>query len=73
MAETLEQVKNRVSKKYLGKAGIHSVGLRRSQGTITVYYAPSAEEAQSQVLEKLSEEARPFKVLALQAEPAEFL
>jgi len=73
MAETLEQVKERVSKKYLGKAGIHSVGLRRSQDTITVYYAPSAEETQSQILEKLSEEARPFKVLKVQSESAEFL
>jgi hypothetical protein len=73
MAETLEQVKDRVSKKYLGKAGIHSVGLRRSQGTITVYYAPSAEGSQSQILEELSKEAHPFKVLVLETEPAEFL
>jgi hypothetical protein len=73
MAETLDQVKDRVSRKYLGKEGIHGVGLRRSSGAITIYFSPSQAESQQDLLDTITQEVRPFKVLVVQSKRPKFL
>jgi preprotein translocase subunit SecD len=76
MDETLESVKARISERYLGKAGIHAVGVRRSANAITVYVESTEdaqqEETQSRTLENLRREAVPFAVVKKEAVAAKF-
>ena len=72
MPETLEAVKDRISEHYLGKAGIHAVGVRRSANAITVYFQPSDDPAQQVTLESLRQEASPYGVIAKEAAEAKF-
>lgn len=76
MPETLESVKDRISKRYLGKAGIHAVGVRRSANAITVYVESISDaqqaETREQTLESLRKDASPYAVLTKHAVPAKF-
>jgi hypothetical protein len=76
MDEKLRSVKDRISERYLGKDGIHSVGLRRSANAITVYVAPTEdanqEELQERTLENLRRDAAPFAVVKKAATRADF-
>ena len=72
MADTLDAVRERISQKYLGKAGIHAVGLRRSSNAITVYLQPMPDQTQEQTLESLRQDASPFAVVTKDAVPAKF-
>jgi hypothetical protein len=72
MADTLEAVKDRISEHYLGKSGIHAVGVRRSANAITVYFKPSSDPAQQCTLEVLKREASPYKVITKEAAEANF-
>ncbi|MGD0013828.1 MAG: hypothetical protein ABSD56_05320 [Bryobacteraceae bacterium] len=76
MAETLESVRERISERYLGKAGIHAVGVRRSANAITVYIQSAVDaqqaETREQTLESLRKDASPYAVLTKHAVPAKF-
>jgi hypothetical protein len=72
MAETLEAVKDRISEQYLGKAGIHAVGIRRSANSITVYIQPTNDSTQQDTLESLRRDASPYGVVTRDAVPAKF-
>jgi hypothetical protein len=52
MMETLEEVKDRLKGGYLGKAGIHGLGISRAQGAIRVYISPGSGLDQTDVLEQ---------------------
>lgn len=73
MAETLEAVKDRISERYLGKSGIHAVGLRRSANAITVYIKPTSDPTQQRTLESLRQEASPYQVITKEAAEANFV
>jgi hypothetical protein len=70
MTETLESVKDRISNRYLGKAGIHAVGVRRSTNAIMVYVQPTGDATQQWALECLRKDASPYKVVTRDAVPA---
>lgn len=58
-----------VSRKYLGKAGIHAIGCRSSLNALCVYLAPGSAHEHREILRALEEEAAPFKVLVVEEEP----
>lgn len=73
MAETLDSVRERISDRYLGKAGIHAVGVHRSANALTVYIESGAEsEDAQQTLESLRKDAAPYTVVTKGAVPAKF-
>ena len=72
MSRDLEAVKTALSNRYLGKAGIHALGIRHSANAISVYVAPGSQERYRQVLDELKKEAQPFDVLFTEEEPAKF-
>lgn len=66
MAQSLEKVKNLLRKSYLGKAGIHAVGVSRAKQAIRVYVSPQAVPEQPDVLDQLRESAKPFPIIVVQ-------
>ncbi|HEU0015371.1 MAG TPA: hypothetical protein VFQ45_16905 [Longimicrobium sp.] len=68
MSRSLEDVKNSISGKYLGRAGIHGVGMRRSQGALMVYVHSSDSGEQARLLREIEAEALPYRVVAVEEE-----
>ncbi len=66
--ESLDEVRKRISRKYLGKAGIHGVGIRRKQQAICLYLSITADSRQKELLEKIQRETTPYKVLQIEEE-----
>jgi hypothetical protein len=69
VSDDLERVKTALSRRYLGKAGIHAFGVRPSANAISVYMAPGSREQYKQLLDELKKEAQPFEVLFTEEEP----
>lgn len=65
MPETLDEVKERLKRNYLGKAQIHGLGLSRKQQTIKVYASSGGDPEQTVVLEEIQKAAKPFKVIVI--------
>ncbi|HYN89201.1 MAG TPA: hypothetical protein VER55_11750 [Ardenticatenaceae bacterium] len=62
MPESIEEVKRRLRHAYLGKAGIHGLGISGAEKTIRVHVDPEVLPGQEQLLAQLLESARPFPV-----------
>ena len=69
VSDDLKTVKTLLSRRYLGKAGIHAMGMRPAANAISVYMAPGSGERYKQLLEDLKKEAEPFEVLFTEEEP----
>ena len=58
---SLDDTKQLLSKKYLGKEGIHGIGVSRSQNAIRVHMVPAADAAhaarQQGLIQQMKEEA----------------
>jgi hypothetical protein len=67
MAETIDEVKARLSRKYLGKFGVHGVGVSRSQNAIKLYVDQQTEIASSS-LKAIEKDAAPCKILVVKEE-----
>jgi hypothetical protein len=67
MAKTIDEVKEKVSRKYLGKFGVHGVGISRSQNAIKLYVNQGSEIAPSR-LKAIEQDASPCKVLIVKEE-----
>ena len=65
---TLEELKSLVSEKYLGKAGIHGVGIRRSKEAVTIYVHPEDSLDQKDLLDQIEKEIEPFNLLVVEEE-----
>jgi hypothetical protein len=69
MKETIEQVKKRVSRKYLEMPEVHGVGILRPQNAITLYVHFSNGGATEQLLKRAHQDAEPYEVVLTQDEP----
>jgi hypothetical protein len=65
--ESIGQAKARLSRKYLGKFGIHGMGLQRSKSTICVYIDPRTSADRQTLLKSIRKEAAPYAVEAVEA------
>ena len=70
MADRLEETKDKLDRQFLGRGGIHSVGLRRSKQAVTVYMSPDAPGDRDQTLNEVRKQAAPFEVIVIEDEPA---
>lgn len=66
MSDRLEETKRRLAARYLGRAGIHGFGLRRSQEAITMYFEPCPGGEQEDLFREIGREAAPFRLIPLQ-------
>ncbi len=60
--DTLEQVKRRLSERYLGVGGIHGLGLMHDGHTLRVYCNPGDSAERLSVLDRLKRDAKPLKL-----------
>ena len=62
MHESLDEVRKRLSRDYLGKAKIHGIGMSRTKNCIRVYVQIDGSEAQQALLTEIAQAATPFLV-----------
>ena len=62
MAETLDQAKVRLRRRYLGRGGIHGLATEPSENVIVVYFESRAGKQQQKMLRLLEQEAAPYRV-----------
>jgi hypothetical protein len=68
MSKSLDEMKKHLVRKYLGKAGIHGVGISRAQNAVRVYMQPESDDIQEALLKEIEKEAAPFKVLPVKSD-----
>ncbi len=65
MPQTLEQAKREVSARYIGRSGIHGVGIRRSANAIYVYVDTPGGEIAPGVWSEMTKVAFPYPVVKI--------
>lgn len=68
--DDIERVKSLVSQKYIGTAGIHSVGMRRAKSAVTLYVTPETRADRQAVIQKIEKEIAPLNLLVIEEERA---
>ncbi len=66
MSKSLNETKETLSRKYLGKGGIHGIGIRRSQNAICIYVNIEDSPGHDQLFDEIKNEAAPYQVLKIQ-------
>ena len=69
MSQTLEQTKEQIRSLFLGRAGIHGVGLSRKEKAIRLYVDPSHSADQAGTLEQVRKSAQPYEVIVVESVP----
>lgn len=67
--KSLDEVKRQLSRKHLGKGGIHGVGARPSEQAIMVYLSPGPDDEREKLREELEKEAAPYQVILVTDTP----
>lgn len=67
---SLETLKNKMRRKYLGEAGIHAIGMRRAQGALCLYVESETNPELQTLLGQIEKEISPYHVLAIKEEQA---
>lgn len=65
MSDELRQAKQRVKSRFLGKHGVHAVGIRQADNAVSVYVDQDAPEPAMEVLDELRAAAAPCAVTVL--------
>jgi hypothetical protein len=71
MADSLNEVKDRVKRLFLGRAGVHGVGISRSRNAIRVYVDTDGTPETESMLDLLRAEASPYPLIVVREEPAQ--
>lgn len=66
----MDETKERVSRKYLGKAGIHGVGIRRSRNALAIYVDTSPDPDRERIMKEIEKDAAPYEVSKFEGERA---
>ncbi|MCB0187422.1 MAG: hypothetical protein KDE31_24305 [Caldilineaceae bacterium] len=69
MRETLDAVRKRLSRDYLGKVNIHGIGMSRLENCIRIYVQIDGSEVQQEVLAEIVQAAIPFLVQIIDEQP----
>ena len=56
----LEATRAQLQQGYLGKAGIHGIGLSRARGAVRLYVDADAPPEQAAIIEQARQDAAPF-------------
>ncbi len=63
--KAIQKYKKKLSHEYLGKAGIHGIGVRPSEKAIYVYVSKPHSSQQKKLIRKIEKQAAPFKVITI--------
>ncbi len=66
MIDSLATIKKLISSKYLGKEGIHGIGISRSKKAVRIYFEQNSSLQQKETLEKIKNDATPYEVLIIE-------
>lgn len=66
MSKSLDEIKENISQKYLGRSGIHGIGIRRKENALYIY--GEADSLPADVLEEIEKEAAPYSVVTIEEE-----
>jgi hypothetical protein len=68
MAASLDEAKKNLRRCYLGQAGIHGVGLKRSQNAVILYITTGYKDSPDfqAILKSIIQEVSPFKVVQIE-------
>ena len=67
--EHLQQLKDQLRTRFLGKGGIHGLGVKVSQNAIQVYVGPTPADDENAVLEAVKAEVQPVSVILRRESP----
>jgi hypothetical protein len=71
MEKSLDEIKQKISQKYLGKSGIHGVGVHRKKNALRIYTdADSPPQQQEAVLQEIRKDAAPYQLITIVEEKA---
>ena len=73
MHRTIDQAQRRIGRRYLGKDGIHALGIKRNDeanSAVLVYIDPAWPGSRTILLNKLRRDAAPYAVETVEEEPA---
>ena len=73
MNRTLDEARKLISRKYLGRGGIHGVGARRDTETICIYLSATSEPDRESLFEEIKKDATPYGILEIKDPPAVML
>jgi hypothetical protein len=73
VTRSLDEAKGQIASKFLGKAGIHSIGISRAENAIRVYLDATDKETLKAVWPEIEQEAAPYKVIAIQSDRSSIL
>jgi hypothetical protein len=67
---SLDATKRLLSQKYLGKDGIHGIGLSKARNAVRVHLSPDAasDESRKALLEQMKHDAAPYDILVTEEE-----
>lgn len=68
MIESLNRIKEELRSRYLGKHGIHGVGIRESENLVCIYLDPNSDLERSQVWEAIRKAAAPYQIVLIPEE-----
>jgi hypothetical protein len=68
VAESIEDVKQRLSGRYLGKEGVHAIGFSRAQNTLRLYVHAEPGADWGALQRKAAKDAAPYKVVVIEEE-----
>lgn len=66
MARTIDSVKKKLSEAFLGRGGVHAIGIRRPQNAIVLYLHAPASAERDRVIEEARRAAAPFAVVVVE-------
>lgn len=69
MTETIDQTKSRLSREFLGRDGVHAVGLRRAESTIVVYASGLQAKERAALERRLAAAAAPHRTKLVESPP----
>jgi hypothetical protein len=69
MTEPLEDLKNRLRKRYLGCAGIHALGVSEADKAIRIYVRSDTTADRTAVLQAIEKDAAPYRVMVVEEQP----
>jgi|GEM_PF-3617487 len=68
-ARSLEQAKTQIGEQFLGRGGVHAIGLSHEPDAIKIYLNREADE-KSALLDELRTAAQPYEVIVIREDQA---
>ena len=68
MGKTLWEVKEELKQHFLGKHGVHGIGMSHAEGAIRLYVDSDTEIQKISVLNEIKQQASPFPVIVIKEE-----